>query len=178
MSWRLPALLLLLVSLTAGAQVYRWVDDDGVVHFTGEPVPGADPVLVEPVPEMDLPEPAPEPAEAGAGEDREPSTGVPDYTIAFGRLEDGQTVWNDARRLHLELAVEPPLALARGHLVEVYLDGERRGGPSASTRIYLEGVDRGPHTVEARVVDAAGHPLATTGPITIFHKQHTIQRGN
>jgi hypothetical protein len=48
---RLPLwLLLLAVPLAAGAQVYRWVDEKGQVHYTQTPPPGKDAQAVGPPP--------------------------------------------------------------------------------------------------------------------------------
>lgn len=57
--------VLALVGVPGAADVYRWRDDDGNVHFTDEPPPGEDdaesvetgePNTAEPVPDVDYPE--------------------------------------------------------------------------------------------------------------------------
>ena len=36
----------LLAASTALAQAYRWVDDDGITHYSDRPVPGAERVIL------------------------------------------------------------------------------------------------------------------------------------
>lgn len=38
-----------LLSVTVSAEIYRWVDADGKVHFSDKPTQDANPVVVEPV---------------------------------------------------------------------------------------------------------------------------------
>ena len=47
---RLFLLTTLLASGLAAAQVYKWVDEDGVVHFSDQPRPGAEEVQIQRAP--------------------------------------------------------------------------------------------------------------------------------
>ena len=175
--WALTTALALGTSGGAAAvTVYRSVGPDGTVYFTGHPVAGAERVEVELNTGLELTPagPAPGAGPARAAGEEAAAAGRPDYTLAFASLEDGEVVWNDARRLELRLRVEPPLDVEAGHRLEVYLDGVRRAGPVTSPRVVIEDVDRGTHAVQARIVSAAGDTLATTPLVTVIHKQHSV----
>ena len=58
---RILMLCVLLVTRAAAAEIYRWVDENGEVHFSDRPRPGASTVRVPKAP-------APAPAEAGRAE--------------------------------------------------------------------------------------------------------------
>lgn len=110
----------------------------------------------------------------GSRDASSPSAPVAGYRIRFARLHDGATVWNDARELALELDLEPPLNSAGGHRIVIFLDGERRYGPTRDTRMVLQRIDRGTHRLWAGVVDAEGNLVAESPRITIHHKQHHL----
>jgi len=97
---------------------------------------------------------------------------APRYRLRISNLQDGQTVWNDARELPLQLDLQP--ALAPDHRIRVYFDGKPKGGPFRETHIVLQDINRGPHRLQVRLVDGAGRVLAETGKITIYHHQHSV----
>jgi hypothetical protein len=97
---------------------------------------------------------------------------TPHHRLSITNLQDGQTIWNDARELPLELTLQPPLA--PDHRIRVYLNGRPRGGAFRETRIVLHGIKRGPHRLQVRLVDAADQVLAETQTITIYHHQHSV----
>ncbi len=178
--------LLVLLAVWAGVcatEVYRWTDGDGTVHYSDRPLPDTEPEVVDPLPLVDLGAPvvlsddAAAGRKAGENEEHTPLGGT-DYDLAFANLEDQATVWNDARRLPVEMRLQPPLAVDLGHRLRLTMDGEVRAGPDTHTYFVLEGVDRGTHTLQGQVVNAAGEVLASTPRITIFHKQHSIPTGD
>ena len=50
MRYPLFSLLLFVASASPAAQAWRWVDQNGVVHYSDQPHPGAQPVQVKPAP--------------------------------------------------------------------------------------------------------------------------------
>lgn len=158
--------------------VYRWVDDNGVVNFSSEPRPGAETIDLGPLPTTRFDAPAAEREQAGAAPEGDGATAPegarPGYLLAIENLDDGQVVWNDARRLELVFDIRPALAAARGHRLEVYVDDERRAVLRDGSRVVLEDIDRGSHRVRAEIVDAGGRVLASSGEITIHHRQHSL----
>ena len=162
------------LACNAAAEVYRWVDSEGTVHFSDQAVPGATPVETEPLSEVEL-DTAPAPRDNGADQAsaKDPPAAI-DYRVSIVNLRDDDVVWNNARELELQLAIEPRLAVERGHRIEAYVDGVRHGPPRRETRIVLSGIDRGTHEVMARIVGEDGSALAESERLTIHHRQHSI----
>lgn len=175
------ATLLLLLTVCAGASaadVYRWTDEDGIVYYSDRPLPNTEPEIVDPLPLVDLGAPAVVPERADQRRHGNTPIETPDYDLSFPNLKDDATAWNDARRLPVKLRLQPPLAVERGHRLRLLMDGEVRAGPGTHSHFVLERVDRGTHTLEGQVVNAAGEVLAATPRITIHHKQRNIATGD
>ena len=152
---RLVLLTTLFVSGLAAAQVYKWVDEDGVVHFSDQPRPGAEEVELprSPTPPSDQPvRPAAAATAASAApvaqQDQDP--GYQSLQVVSPGPEE--TLWNIGGTLDVRLALQP--ALQPGHQLRLYFDGAVRTVPD--TTIQLDEVYRGEHTIQAEVVDAAG----------------------
>ena len=162
----------------AGAEeVYRWVDEAGVVHYSDTPREGAEKVEVRA-------------AQTYSGQAALNAT--PTARDATPVVESGPVVvyasvrivspahdavaWNTGGELTVEVAIEPALNVAAGHRVMVYLDGAPVAGtPMASTSLKLSGVVRGSYELYATVVDAEGTHLAQSEPITFHVRQTSIQ---
>ena len=169
------SLLVLLAPALAGAgEIYRSTDEQGNPLFTDEP-PGdeAEPVELDPittVPGTDTAEggEADEAPDAGAAQEGT-GAGAPAYrSVRVSYPPADQAVRHNGGLVPFRVALEPEdAALAEGHRVEIVLDGEVRGS-GASLQVSVSPVNRGPHTVRARVVDAAGTPLVTSEPVDFF----------
>jgi hypothetical protein len=121
--------LCLAAAAPAIAEVYKWVDDDGVIHFSDRPREGAE--IIElgdytrptgariyraPAAMPEPPEPAP--VEEPVRYDR--------LVVSSPAAE--QTLWNIEGVLSVSLALSP--GLQNGHQVRVYIDG----APTSSCR--------------------------------------------
>lgn len=162
--------LLLLSAGAAHAEVYKWIDAEGNVHYgdlppggeqSAEPVklPGLSTYQSRPVPP---PTPEPQAAPAGQGYTR----------VEIVQPEADSAVRANDQKVTVAVALEP--ALQPGHLVQVLMDGNPVGEPLASTAVELSGVYRGGHTLQARVVDGTGKVLAESGSITFTLRKATI----
>lgn len=155
---RLLLLTTLLASGLAAAQVYKWVDEDGVVHFSDQPRAGAEEVEL-------LRSPSPPGVQPGRpGAQSTPSTvataaapaadeTVTDYqSLRVVSPAPEVTLWNIGGTLDVSLELQP--ALQPGHEVRLYFDGAARTVPGTS--FQLEEVYRGEHTIQAEIVDERG----------------------
>lgn len=156
------ALLSLLFATLAHADVYRWTDKDGVVHYADKPlVPEAKPAALPTLQTYQAGSPppliAPPPVAAG---------------IRISAPAADETIRNADGKLTIEVAAAPEA----GQGVIYYLDGTAQNStPTPSTALLLNTVERGTHTVGAALVDAGGHELARAAPVTI-HVQPTPAR--
>jgi hypothetical protein len=152
-------LLLALLSVSAGAEVYRWVDAEGRVQFSDRPVTGAEPV---PLPasgtERALEQVAPSQA---AGGDTGPYT-----TFEVVTPEPNATLRDAEGKVQISLLLEP--SLAEGHRLRVLINGQSPEGDGQGTQMVIQGLSFGSHRLHAEVLDELGVPVAYTAPID-FH---------
>jgi hypothetical protein len=164
------ALLLLMLccalTLPVKAAVYRWLDHDGVVHYSDQPTPGAKAI--------DLPEtshyapPAlgnavPQPAEEKSGA---PATGGPYKRFSIVHPADGETLHNATGDLDVTMGLEP--GLRKGHQIQLVLDGLGARQTVDSLHAVLKHVERGAHTLQAEVLDAGGRTLIRAMPVRFY----------
>lgn len=163
---------LLLAASLALAQAYRWVDEDGVVHYSDQPHPGAEEVELESAPAVNMPAPR---RAAGAGaaapttdDSQQPADGYDSLTVASPAAEE--TLWNIGGVLNVSLDLQP--ALQSGHQVRVFFDGTPQ--QVNGTRFQLQEVWRGAHNLQAEVLDENGQLMIRSEPIRFYVQQTTI----
>ena len=152
-------------------QVYKWVDKDGVVHYSSQPpAEGARPADLPPLqtykggtnPKIDKFQAPNKSGNVSIGSTLEIVTPASDETFRGG----------DAV---VPVAVMVTPQLAEGQKLVYLLDGTPASAPTTSTSYALRGVERGSHTVSVTMVDAAsGETLATSTGVTIHMKQATV----
>ena len=158
----------------AAEEVYRWVDEDGVVHYSDQPHPGAEKIRIEsaPAPGTRLPVNAAGPSRRGEAEQGDQQT---DGSFSYQGLTVSQpaaeeTLWNIGATLSVTLDLQP--ALRPGHRVRVYFDGEAR--EVSGTQFTLDEVYRGVHNIQAEVVDANGNVMIRSQPNRFYVQQTTV----
>lgn len=171
---KLVALLSMLVAVPAvAADMWRWRDADGVVHYSDRPMPGAEKISIEtaersPQPQTQTssqPQTAPRPPAA------EPPP--PRYVRCAFMRPSNDEVFNSVNAVTATVALEP--ALQNGHRLVVYVNGAEYPAWPAGVQTYtLQELNRGSYTLNARVVDAQGNAHCS-GPATTFHiRQPTL----
>ena len=160
------ALCFVAFTATGATTLYKWVDADGVTHYSDRPEPGAQKVKVSAAQTYKGGSPAvassrPQPTAAAS-------------TTSYTRLEitspgDGAVLWNTGGQLQLAAALEPELG--SGHQLWFIVDGKSQQASGDTASID---VGRGSHTVSASVTDANGNELITSAPITFVVRQTSI----
>ncbi len=166
---------LLLLALLAGPvlasqTVWKWVDSNGVTHYSDRPVPGATAVQL------------------ATGSSRANTTsrystpntteqqdaGPPYSTFEIWQPSDGETIPNTGGQVTVNVRLEPDLE--PGHSLHLYLDGKLVEGQPANTNSFdLTDVPRGTHSVVAVVTrDRGGQRLQSTGPVTFHVRQESV----
>lgn len=164
----------LLVASVAFAQAYRWVDEDGVVHFSDRPVPGAERIELPQseqrrTPRSNARTPTQRISAAQPAAVEEPFS----YnSIAVAAPVSEETLWNIAGNLNVSIDLQP--ALQPGHQLRVYFDGEPRTTVT-STSFQLDEVWRGMHNLQVEVLDQSGNMMIRSQP-TRFYVQQTSVR--
>ncbi len=168
----------LLGLLAAGAivadEAYTWTDENGVVHFSDRPQPGAKAIDL---PESQARRPAPTRRSTPTNSTNEPAATDDaadepfSYTsIDFASPAAEETLWNIEGVLNVSLNLQP--ALQPGHQVRVYFDGNAQivGG----TSFQLEEVWRGVHNIQAEVLDETGTLMIRSRTNRFYVQQNTV----
>lgn len=146
---RLPLILISLLAFTsmvAADTLYKWVDDQGNVHYSDKPQPGAQkieipkaPTFTPATPAMPVPPPA-------TGASRPQDSGHLPYTqISVSSPKDQDTVWNTSS---VTVSVSLTPALQAGDSVTISVDGQSQTTQGTATFTDL---DRGEHDVTVTV---------------------------
>lgn len=183
---RLPTcsiLAILLLPCAAAAEIYRYVDKDGVVHYTDKPPDKtAKPAKLPPLHTMDaiapsgpVVAPAAPPAVRTPLEDVKPEVPVPlgELRASLVSPRPDQTFHTAERTVPVTVALDRPLAEGQG-LIYFLDDTPQSPEPVRSLSATLTEVERGEHRVSAAVVDETGAELARTPPVTVHMKPPTV----
>ncbi len=168
------AVLGLLLGNAAWGQAYTWTDEDGVVHYSDRPRPGAQEVDLgkysAPSPARRQPVRRSTPAVRETENDEAAPFRYESLAVAAPAAE--QTLWNIEGVLNVSLALNP--ALRPGHQVRVYYDGNPR--TVTGTSFQLQEVWRGMHNLQAEVLDETGRLMIRSEPIRFYVQQTSILR--
>jgi hypothetical protein len=166
-------LLSALCTTANGAPAWTWVDANGVVHFSDRPVPGARQVELAGAQAFGAPGTARSaPRVASAGD----QAAALYQAIDIVSPADQETLWNIGSVLTAQVRFTP--ALQPGHRYDLIYDGQRRNVDTTSSRVTLQDVFRGTHTLQVVVIDDAGTELMRSAPRTFFVQQTSVLNPN
>ena len=165
------ALCLLAASAMAAQEAYRWVDEDGIVHYSDKPREGAELILLpDPnVATIRRPRRATSTAEVQQDEpDEEQPAGYQSIEIVSPVAEE--TLWNIEGVLNVSVRLTP--ALQPGHQVRAYHNGQAQ--PVSGTSFQIQEVWRGVHNIQVEVLDATGKLMIRSQPNRFYVQQNTV----
>ncbi|MDJ0709460.1 MAG: DUF4124 domain-containing protein [Woeseiaceae bacterium] len=162
---------LLAVPCALADEAYVWTDEDGVVHYSDRPRPGAKRV------ELQAPNASQSPSRRNAEEsaDGEDDAAQPEAPFRYESFEVAtpgpeETLWNIEGTLSVTLELTP--ALRPGHRIRVYFDGNPR--LVSGTTFQLDEVWRGVHNLQAEVLDETGNMMIRSRTNRFYVQQNTI----
>jgi len=168
-------LSVLFVTPLSAAPAWTWVDNDGQVHYSDRPVPGARQIDLPGAQGFPAPQRAAPPVSQSAGtEPRRPASGYRTFNIVSPATE--ATLWNIGGNLSVQIALEP--GLQTGHFVDLFLDGQRLNLNARSTAFTVPDVFRGLHVLQAIVIDSGGSEVLRSLASTFMVQQTSIQNPN
>lgn len=166
----LACLLALATTTSATTTIYKWVDDNGVVHYSDQPHPNAQKLEIEGVQTYSSKSAAvraPAPAEADSS-----APGVSYRGCAIAAPQDQQSLEN-VQSVFIRVQTDP--TVRRGDRVFISLDGQGLNGGQATGMSYnVTPIERGAHTVQAQVKDTSGQTLCQTPPVTFYVHQPNL----
>ncbi|WP_125181334.1 DUF4124 domain-containing protein [Thiohalobacter thiocyanaticus] len=161
----------LLGSAAQAGTVYRWVDENGTVHYSDSPRSGAEAVELRQPNVYEAPKNLPKiESRSGQQEEADPA-GY--QRLAITSPEPDSAFWDNQGNFTLRLSLEPALDTAAGHSIRISLDGEVQG-TTQKLQWQFTGVDRGTHSVRAEVVDESGRALIQSDPVSFHLHQQSI----
>jgi hypothetical protein len=163
---------LLVMPYATADEAYVWTDEDGVVHYSDRPMPGARRIeLADPNTGQALAR-RPADAQSDAADDAaDPDAPFSYNSLAVSSPTAEETLWNIEGVLNVSLALNPPLR--PGHQVRVYFDGNPR--IVTGTSFQLQEVWRGVHNLQAEVLDETGRMLIRSQTNRFYVPQTTVR---
>jgi hypothetical protein len=160
-----------LAQSTVRREVWQWVDENGVTHFSDQPTPGARKIVLTGA----NPTAAAPPSAAAAAVSRP----TPPPAVRYASLEIWQPAHDEAffgadAEVNVRLRSDP--ALAQGDRLVTYLDGNPLPDENAIEH-RLTGLSRGAHSLISVIVDRQGNERIRSAPIT-FHIQQASVNDN
>jgi hypothetical protein len=156
-------------ALIAQATVYRWVDADGVVHFSDQPHQGATEIQVSEPQTYSAPKAGPTTSSV-AGKANDVNFRYTNCSVSSPAAE---STIGDTDSISVSLSLSPaPRATDR---ISLFYDGAAvPGSGGRSTGYTISPLDRGTHTLSVSVSDAAGAVLCQSEPVNIYVRQPSV----
>lgn len=171
--WKVLTIILLTGSGIAAAGVYRWVDENGQIHFSDKAQAGAEQIKLK---ETSIYTPPAE-SNSGAADQTEQAKGTVDANTAPNAVvdyevisvvspENNQVVRSTEGTVDISVELRP--GLQQGHKIRVYLNGNKAAQDLETTQITLQNMDRGTHSLEVSVIDEKNNELKRSSAVS-FH---------
>ncbi|MFQ5608729.1 MAG: DUF4124 domain-containing protein [Woeseiaceae bacterium] len=170
------ALIGLLVAPGALAEAYRWVDEDGIVHWSDRPRPGAEQIIL---PKANTTttrtygrsQPGNTNDASSATASDAPAAPFRYESIEIAAPGAEETLWNIGGTLSVSVTLQP--GLQPGHQMRVHFDGKPR--MVSGTSFTVEEVWRGVHNIQVEVLDETGKLMIRSQPSRFYVQQNTVQ---
>ena len=88
------------------------------------------------------------------------------FGIAITNPKNEETIHDNTGKVVVSIAIEG--GLPEQSAIRVLLDGQPYGAARTGASFTLEGVERGEHTLQAQVVDAAGKTILSSDTVTFY----------
>lgn len=152
--------------------VYKWVDKNGVTHYSDQPHPEAKEVTVDQAQTYSSPESAAStPSSSPAST---PANAGPPYGVCEIYRPESDEMFQNTSTVTAKLRLEPDLR--PGDRVAVAIDGARQmGQPDRATEFVLTDISRGTHSLLIVVEDRQGKTVCSTGTVQFHVRQPSVQ---
>lgn len=153
-------------SSSGATTTYRWVDAQGVIHYSDTPQPGAQKLEIAPAQTF---QPTPVPT---TETERALARG-PAYTSCEITQPQSQQSFYAPDAVAVSVALAPDLR--SGDHVQVSFDGQAvRATDDSGLSFQIDMPIRGQHEVTASVVDSGGRTVCTSPPVTFFVRRPSV----
>ncbi|MCP3662384.1 MAG: DUF4124 domain-containing protein [Gammaproteobacteria bacterium] len=168
-------LLLLLFPVISSAGIYKWVDEKGVLHFTDQAEPGAEPVELRPA-TLYTPDliPALQSDQQPVATEAPTSAAVSYEQVSISKPAHEETIHSNEGSVIVAFSSTP--ALAKGDRYKLLFDGQEvpTEGENNLPLMELQNVDRGTHTLQVEIVDQSGMTLIASEESIFYLRSQSI----
>jgi hypothetical protein len=151
----------------SAAVVYKWTDADGVVHYSDQPVPGAEKIYTSSSARIGTVVPLP-----GAGTPapkKPPAAGLEFTQFAITSPAADQTFFGD-EVVGVNLALAP--GLKPNQIITWHLNGKQLSDQAPdATSFVLPRLDRGAYAIAATITDQSTGESLSTGSVSFYVRQ-------
>lgn len=168
--------ILLLLAIPAWAKLYKCTDAAGNIIYTDEPCIGGEELKLPPLPTFSSQK---KPAPSATSNDEEPKLppgekpAFEGYTsLKIVQPQKDRVVQSTSGKVDISVAISPPLQVDAGHKIQISFDGQALKTTGSTTRVQLNNVDRGTHTVQVSVLDSKGAVVKSSSTVR-FHVRVT-----
>ena len=167
------SLVLLALSATTNADVYKHVDEEGkLIKYSDQPQkPGDKPITMSKpsmVYESEKPVQPSTPKRTVTKEKQEEPKAVTAYfAVAILKPDDEEAIRANSGTFPIQLASQPALDIKSGHRYVIIVDGEKHTEGS-SPNITLKDMGRGAHSISAEIWDDADNILVSSSNKKIY----------
>jgi Domain of unknown function (DUF4124) len=164
-------LILLGYSLALAGTIYKWIDENGVVHYSDQPHPNAEKIQVQAVQTYKA---LPANASGGGTAPAAPGSSAARTYRGCAVVQPTQDqALADVGSLTVVVQTDPPLR--SGDQIFVSYDGQPLNGTSATGGAFtISPLERGTHTLQAVVRGADGAVLCQTPGVTFNVHQPSL----
>lgn len=164
-------LISLACSVALATTVYKWVDENGVVHYSDQPHPNAQKLQlsgIQTYSSRGASVPVPQSSES----DTKAESGRPYQGCAIAQPLDQQNLEN-AQSVFIRVATDP--VPRPGDHIFITLDGTGlNSGQATGMSFNVTPIERGAHTVQAQVRDGSGQIVCQTPSVTFYVRQPSL----
>jgi Domain of unknown function (DUF4124) len=161
-------LLSVLCTAAFAGSVYKWVDENGVTHYSDQPHENAQKVTLAQPQTYKAPKPPPEQPSAAA-----PPKAPPPYSSCAIAQPANDDTFQNATSVSAAVATNP--GVRPGDEVVLLLDGSRVASfPPNGGSTTINGIDRGSHSLQAIIRDGAGQVVCQSTNVTFTVLQPSV----
>jgi hypothetical protein len=164
-------LMSLACTVALAATVYKWVDENGVVHFSDQPHENAEKLQLKAPQTYSAPKMPAGPSQPSRQSASKPASIYQNCAISEPANDQ---VFTNTSEVTAGVTVQP--AVRPSDTAVVTLDGQRVPGvPANGGQFTISPVDRGTHSIQLTVQDSSGATLCTSPAVTFHVTQPSLQ---
>jgi len=166
----LTAILLVFLTLpiVTSAAIYKFYDENGNVVFADQPGPNAEEIEKKDIQTVKTPKIIPTTKLTNTDQDKKKFS----YTeFKISNPKNDATIRDNNGDINVDITIKPQLRSKLKHKIVLLLDGKSVSDPGSATAFALHNVDRGQHSLSARIIDKEGNAIKTTDAVTVHLKR-------